>query len=359
MFENFTYENILSDVLARAPDEIDSREGSIFYDAVSAVTVKIAELYTQLEMLYANVNLSTAEGEALDLKGDERLVKRKEATCAEYEVKYTGTLPDTGSVFYTENGLYFTLMQYDDGVYYLQSNDTGTILNGLENEKVIPVETFMDLNSISLGKLYIPAMDLESDDEYRQRIYDSMTPGENGNKQHYIMWCNSVTGVGYTRILPLKEGANTVVGIIIASDGTAASEELLKKVQDYVDPDLDGDGIGDGLGEGVANLGAHFIAKAPTIEPIDVYINLVTYSSGYTKDTALPLVKETVADYFREAVVSGVSGDSIVLNSSAIASNIQQLGCIENFGPLSFDEDEYRRVFTDDIIPSLRDVILQ
>ena len=126
-----------------------------------------------------------------------------------------------------------------------------------------------------------------------------------------------------------------------------------------MDPALDGDGIGDGLGEGVANLVAHFIAKAPTIEPIDVYINLVTYSSGYTKDTALPLVKETVADYFREAVVSGVSGDSIVLNSSAIASKIQQLGCIENFGPLSFDEDKYRRVFTDDIIPSLRDVILQ
>ena len=63
MFENFTYENILSDVLARAHDDIDTREGSIFYDAVSAVTIKIAELYTQLEMLYANVNLSTAEGE--------------------------------------------------------------------------------------------------------------------------------------------------------------------------------------------------------------------------------------------------------------------------------------------------------
>ena len=74
MFENFTYENILSDILARAPDAVDTREGSIFYDAVSAVTVKIAELYTQLEMLYANVSLSTAEGEALDLKGEKWLV---------------------------------------------------------------------------------------------------------------------------------------------------------------------------------------------------------------------------------------------------------------------------------------------
>lgn len=35
MFEEMTYEKILQDVLDNAPDGIDTRQGSIFYDAVA------------------------------------------------------------------------------------------------------------------------------------------------------------------------------------------------------------------------------------------------------------------------------------------------------------------------------------
>ena len=46
MFEAKTYEALLAEVLAAAPEGIDTRQGSIFYDAVSGPIMKIAKMYT-------------------------------------------------------------------------------------------------------------------------------------------------------------------------------------------------------------------------------------------------------------------------------------------------------------------------
>ena len=41
MFEDRTYENLLEEVLEEAPEDIDTRQCSIFFDYVYAVTIKI------------------------------------------------------------------------------------------------------------------------------------------------------------------------------------------------------------------------------------------------------------------------------------------------------------------------------
>ena len=38
MFEEKTYESLMQDILDNAPGDIDTRPGSIFYDAVSGIT---------------------------------------------------------------------------------------------------------------------------------------------------------------------------------------------------------------------------------------------------------------------------------------------------------------------------------
>ena len=43
MFEDYTYERLLEDVLNNAPEDIDTRQGSIFYDAVSGILLKVAK----------------------------------------------------------------------------------------------------------------------------------------------------------------------------------------------------------------------------------------------------------------------------------------------------------------------------
>ena len=51
MFEGYTYERLLEEVLNNAPEEIDTRQGSIFFDAVSGVLLKVAKLYTDLDVV--------------------------------------------------------------------------------------------------------------------------------------------------------------------------------------------------------------------------------------------------------------------------------------------------------------------
>ena len=71
MFEDFTYERLLEDVLNNAPEDIDTRQGSIFYDAVSGILLKVAKLYTDLDLVVEMVSVVSATGEALDTRAGE------------------------------------------------------------------------------------------------------------------------------------------------------------------------------------------------------------------------------------------------------------------------------------------------
>ena len=88
MFEGYTYERLLEEVLNNAPEEIDTRQGSIFFDAVSGVLLKVAKLYTDLDVVSEMTRLATATGEALDTKASEYGVTRLAATKAKYRAEF-------------------------------------------------------------------------------------------------------------------------------------------------------------------------------------------------------------------------------------------------------------------------------
>lgn len=335
MFEELNYKNILEQMLDTKSKEIDTREGSIFYDTVNAMAQRLAEAFTQASILYEQLQLGTATEESLDLKGAERLIPRREPSKAEYEFLFEGEVPPLGEVFRSEEGYYFTLLQNDYGNYYLESTGYGTIYNQITlGVKAIPEETHDGLISASFGKLIVPAIDEETDDEYRKRIYESMVPGENGNIQHYINWCREASdGVGQARIFPCYDGPNTVVAFITDSGGLPASDEIIAKVQHYIDPDNDGDGIGDGLGEGVANIGAHFRACAPVKATIPVTIIGLEIAPGYTFEDVDNGVKQIVGEYFKELALSDEK--NLVIKSSVVGAKIQGLDCVDSFTNIS------------------------
>jgi len=108
MFEEKTYENLMQSVLDNAPTDIDTRQGSIFYDAVSGIIIKIAEFYTDLELIFTLSRIETATGEYLDSKALEYGITRQSATFAQYFVEFTGIVPEIGERFFC-NSLYFVL----------------------------------------------------------------------------------------------------------------------------------------------------------------------------------------------------------------------------------------------------------
>ena len=114
-------------------------------------------------------------------------------------------------------------------------------------------------------------------------IRDRSGTGENGNKQHYRIWCESVDGVGKARIYPLWNGPNTVKAVLISPSGLDCGSGIVNKVQQYVDPNTQGltvlvggttYNVGDGLGEGTAGIGAHFTAVSAVREFIDISVSV-------------------------------------------------------------------------------------
>lgn len=333
MFENKTYENLLQDVLNNAPEDIDTRPGSIFYDAVSGILIEVAKLYTDLELVFSLSQIDTASGEYLDVKASEYGIERHSAVKAVYEAIITGTAAEDNERFFY-NGLYFTL----SGNRFT-AEEPGTEYNNiLSGTNAVPVDSIPGLQSAKFGKIIQYGADPEDDESLRRRVNDKISsPGENGNKQHFKIWCESVDGVGMAKIIPQWNGPNTVKAVLINANGLPCSRQTVNEVQEYVDPG------GTGMGEGTASIGAFFTAAAAVETYIDISAS-VEISAESEESAIKAAIKAAIRNYLKSiayseenmivryseigALISGTDGvvdySGLVLNGSSNNITVNQ-----------------------------------
>lgn len=365
---NKNYEDILDEVLDLAPDEVDTREGSIYYDAVSGPCLKIAELYSDLELVASMMAVMTATGEALDARASEYGITRLAATSAKYYVTFVGATPDIGERFYTD-GVYF-ILGYDSetGVYYLEAEEPGEAGNSVyEGENAVPVNTIETLESATFGLIYENGTDTEKDDDLRERVQEKIAgPAENGNKQHYKTWCESIDGIGKARIFPLWNGPNTVKAVLIDATGQPCSDSKVAEVQEYVDPADKGmttvvDGrtyvVGDGLGEGVANMGSHFTAAAAIALTVNVSFS-AELPTGGTIDEAQEDAREAIKEYFEKLVLDTDEARDIVIRVSAIGAMLSSLDSILDYSNLLINGENKNIRPGEDYVPMVGEVVV-
>lgn len=368
MFEDYTYERLLEDVLDNAPEGVDTRPGSIFYDAVSGILIKVAKLYTDLDLVLELTAIDTATGEALDARASEYGITRLQATPAKYHVSFEGVEPLPGERFYYD-GVYFVLMQDEDGVMYLEAEEPGEQGNNIySGTPAIPVNTIEGLTSATFGEPYESGTDEEDDESLRNRVREKIAgPAENGNKQHYKTWCESIDGVGRARIFPLWNGPNTVKAVLIDSAGQPCGAPKVEEVQAYIDPATKGytaevNGrkyvVGDGLGEGVANLGAHFTAAAAL--PLTVNVSFAAeMRSGASKEQAQQEAKAAITEYLKELVLSFEETADTVVRLTAIGAIINGLNSVLDYHDLKLNGEEKNITPGDDDAPVLGEVTIE
>jgi uncharacterized phage protein gp47/JayE len=365
VFESFTYEQIMDDILAEAPTGVDTRQGSIFFDAVSAVATRIAKLYTDLDLVFDLSQLDSAGGENLDIKASEYGITRNSATPAKYRFVYSGNTPDAGERFFYD-GVYFILRKSTDGVLYLECEENGTAHNYyIEGTSVTPVNNIDGLTSASVGEVYENGTDEEDDETLRARVQAKISgPAENGNKLHYKTWCESNDSVGIARIIPLWNGPNTVKAVLIDKEGLPCGDLTVEQVQNYVDPAEKGykvivDGVeykvGDGLGEGAANLGAHFTAVAAKRVDINVSAK-IELASGYDVSTAQQDARSAIKTYLQELVLDTESEDDIIVRVSSIGAALSGLPDILDYSDLTVNGDTINIKPGDDGVPVVGEV---
>lgn len=321
MFEDRTYENIMAECLVNAPPDIDLRQGGIYFDAVASACLGLEKYYIDLRHSFNLCMVMSPEctGEYLDRKGWEYNVFRNPATPARYEYIWSGaTQPNIGERFFSNgDGLYFILRQDENQSLYLEAETTGISCNNIfAGTPAVPKNNITGLKISQFGKLTEPGADVESDDNYRERIREKISgPAENGNRQHYKTWCESVPGVGRSRIIPLFAGENTVMAVIIDTEGLPASQSVIDRVQEYIDPmlleltvEVGGEvvPIGDGLGDGVANIGAHFAAVPPKAVPLNIAFG-AKLQDGFTIEQIKESAAEAMTKHLKNIALTNIS----------------------------------------------------
>jgi uncharacterized phage protein gp47/JayE len=130
---------------------------------------------------------------------------------------------------------------------------------------------------------------------YRLQIHAKNHP-LNGNISYYNECLDEYPdgGIGVYRITPRWNGANTVKVTILNSENTAASDELVADVQEYLDPNSEG------MGNGQAPIGAIVTVNTVTEEPVVINCQL-TLKEGYNSTSD---VQKAVNDYLKSIALN-------------------------------------------------------
>ncbi len=318
MFKVKTYDELLNECLDNAPEGIDTRQGSIFYDACAAKCLVLAQTYADLETIQNMCHVDTAIGEYLDAFGKDHGITRHTAQSMRCRAVFEGAEPKVGSRFFID-GIFFVLKNnldelypeddvlLDEGVEYLEAEIAGSASNVVEEgDSIVPYNDIIGLSSAKIGKIIAFGEDEESDEKYRARIQNKICgPAENGNRFHYKEWCESRPGVGRAKVLPLMRmdlgelvySPNCVSALLFTSDGSPVLQTTFNDVQEYIDPNSRG------LGEGRAPIGARFFALNPA--EVNFFVSAkVTLSVNATLASVTERVTELIKEYLKEFALS-------------------------------------------------------
>ncbi|WP_438435396.1 baseplate J/gp47 family protein [Gorillibacterium sp. sgz500922] len=320
MFEDQTYDAILERMLARVPDDVDKRQGSIIFDALAPAAKEVEQLFRALDDAFGMSSVLTASGDYLDLLIAEHGTYRQDATRAQREGIFYGAndvLIDVpiGSRFGIGLLSYVAITKLQTGHYILECEQEGEAGNELYGA-LLPLAFVPDLARAELTTVLIPGEDMESDDALRRRYLDArQNPGTSGNKADYRRWALDMPGVGAVQIFPLWAGAGTVKVVIVDADMLPASPALVAEVQTYIDP-------APGQGEGQAPVGATVTVAAAKSKTINVSAK-VLLASGYSLQGITDAFRARLAAWrkgvsFRSSYVSAAAIGALLLGTEGV-----------------------------------------
>jgi uncharacterized phage protein gp47/JayE len=303
--EQYTFEYLMEKALARVPDTIDKREGSIIYDALAPACYELSEYYMRLRRVLQDTFAETASEKYLDLRVAEQGIKRFEATAAVKKGIFTNengnplnieigsrfsTISDNESLNYVVTAPYEVDEQVVPGSYQLTCEIIGTIGNTYVGN-LIPINYIQGLSQAIMTDLIIPARDVETDDDLRARYFLSLNDKPfGGNLAQYDENLKNIEGVGEVQIYPVWDGGGTVKCSVIDASFNPITSDFITVIQNIIDPTPQGTGLG------LAPIG--HIVTITTPEPLSINIAAnISLMTGYTKVQVEQPIKDALEEY--------------------------------------------------------------
>ena len=330
----YTINQIHNTILQGVPDDYQKTEGFPTYDITRGVSFGQYQLWKKAFLIEEKQNVDNLEGTELDVWCMQRVgIARNSAVSATAIVKI---IAGAGRIiqrdlFETEDGVQFaavetkTVAQGDTVI--VKATSPGTKGNVAADTIVKMPITINGIGAVTNPAPAEGGYDVETDNEFRRRYYEKLQiPATCGNKYHYLAWAKAVDGVGNARVFPHWAGKNTVKVVIIGNDNEPASENLVKAVQDYIDPGKTG------RGDGQAPVGAVCTVKAADIVSVSVSVsvsedleavkqNITAAIEHYIKSQAFAAT-EAETDYISYARIgTAIIGTTGVLDYSELRVN--------------------------------------
>ncbi|MCI9141832.1 MAG: phage tail protein [Lachnospiraceae bacterium] len=343
MYENVTYESILERMLARVPDKFDKREGSVIWDTHSPTAIELQILYIELDTILKEAYGDTASREFLILRCRERGIYPAQASHAVLRGIFTPADIDVaGQRFNIGNLNYMVVGKATDGKggYEVRCETAGSIGNQFLGS-MVPIEYIRGLQTAELTEILIPGEEEEETESLRQRYFASFDETAfGGNRADYLEKTNSIPGVGSTKVTRVWNGdispadmipsaaiqtwyrsivetlepevagwltavymaaaekklttGGMVLLTIINSEFGAASEALIQKVQEAIDPEENA-----GSGYGIAPIG-HVVRVVSAVAKTLTVKTSLTFEDGYGWDNLRSMLEAAVEGYLLE-----------------------------------------------------------
>lgn len=296
----YTYQEILQQLLDRVPDTFDKRDTSPIQTAAGMAAYGFEQYYINLAEAQRQGLIQTATGEQLDMLSIIAGTTRYQASPAVRLGIFNIAVP-IGSRFSTINGedsidfqvTAVTSGPDEDSYYYQLTAETAGTIGNEYTGPILPITAIPGLTSAQITDILVPGDDTETDEAYRERVYEALNDRPfGGNIAAYRQEILAIDGVGAVQVYPTWNGGGTVKCVILgADDFLPASPTLIENVQNAIDPPPN-----QGLGLGMAPIGAQVtIATASEVE-IDITATLLL-ASGYNIEQVRTAVQQQLENY--------------------------------------------------------------
>ncbi len=335
--QNFDY--WLNLMLDNVPDDIDKREGSIIYDAIAPAAMVNAQQSLSLANIIRETYIKTAQGEFLDYRAVEHGTNRYTATNTEVKAKFND---DDGNPVNVEVGdrfaniaespIFYTVIKANgDGTAEMQAEEVGTNANSYIGQ-VLPVTPNDNLAWAEITEVTIPARDEENDEHLRARLLNSNSwVAYGGNVADYLDMTSKISDVGATQVYPTWDGPGTVKLVILNNDLMPASQTLIKKVKEEIDPEDK-----ETQGYGLAPIDHRVTVTTAETLTVNVQINALLDAQHVTSNIEQQ-IKNVLSNFFIElrqnwATINPTTGRGYTLTifRSRILSKIMQIEGVAN-----------------------------
>lgn len=331
MFEDRTYDNIMSELLEAVPNDVDKREGSIIFDALSPIALELVNMYIGVEVLLKEAFAMTASRDYLILRAAERGLEPLPATKAQVKAVISGE-PESGNRFSGGGNTYRLIQKLSDNEYLLECEQGGAEGSSYFGA-LLPLDK--EVESARLTEAVIYGEDEEDTEVFRERYFSSITDkGFCGNSADYKAKVGAIEGVGQVKCERTPQGGGTVGIVITTSENTVPSVELLDRVKNYLDPVAY-----EGLGEGLAPIGHLVRVNGVTGLSVNAAIDW-SLIQGADEAAVSAKAAEQIRAYISEVNSQWAERESLSINAYQIIARLAQISEIANVSSVTLNGEQ-------------------